>query len=100
MNIEEITAEADPSDQATLREAQFLEAAIEDARVLTGPKATGRCLYCGEALASEKIIKSIREGKHDGQGVKRWCPADDPEHGCRVDWEHQQRRARINGRFR
>lgn len=100
MEIEDMTIlPADPSDVATIREGQFLQAALDNVRYSVGPKATGRCLYCGEKLVSDLIIKAIRNGAHDGTGIPRWCDAsDDPEHCCEREWEYEQKRRKINGR--
>jgi len=51
-------------DDASMREEQFLEAALKT-RKPNGPAATGRCLYCNAELLDSQ----------------RWC-----DHWCQEDW--------------
>ena len=58
-------------DQATAREEQDRELALQNARALnSGPKYNGECLNCGEPTTS---------------GI-RWCS---PE--CRDDWQIREK---------
>jgi len=51
-------------DDATMREEQFLDAALK-VRKPSGPTATGRCLYCNAELPD----------------TRRWCDS-----WCAEDW--------------
>lgn len=82
----------DISDQATQKENQFLEAAIDAARHTKGPKATGLCLNCEEPLAPAEVIDAIALHQHDGEGVPRWCNVE-----CCSDWQKAERMRKING---
>lgn len=66
----------DPSDDATLREEQFLAVALDKASKAKPVPATGFCLYC-----KAKLKKGLR-----------FCDKD-----CARDWENEQRMKKIAG---
>lgn len=84
---------SDPSDMATLREAQFLADAREAAAHSSRPVATGFCLYCASQLVSDEIVKELKAGKASPVGLPRWCDKD-----CRDAWDEEQRMKKISGR--
>lgn len=69
-------------DAAAALEMAERDLAIAAARQWqSGPKATGRCLWCDEPAA---------------EGL-RWCPATNPGESCMAEWEYAESRRRSCG---
>ena len=72
----------DPFDAATEIEMRDRDLAIAAAsRGASGPKATGRCLWC-----DEPVVEGLR-----------WCPATNPGESCMAEWEYAESRRRSCG---
>ena len=62
-----------------------LQSNLAKSSKVTGPKATGFCLYCEEQLHTDAEVEMIDAGEYQGLGL-RWCDAD-----CRDWWEETRR---------
>jgi hypothetical protein len=91
--IEDFERLPDESDMATVREGQFLAAALEQASKTQHVQPTGFCLdpNCGERFLSDKQIKAYRKTGFPND-AKRFCGTD-----CRDGWERYQRMKKITG---
>lgn len=83
----------DPSDDATLREGQFLAAALDKANQAKPVQATGFCLDpdCDTQLVSDKELKAFRK-KGVPPETQRFCNAE-----CRDNYEKHIRMRKITG---
>lgn len=76
---------ADPADIASHQEQLALQSALSIAASKRGPKATGRCLYCGEELVPHDVLESIAATGVAPEGTKRFCDAE-----CREGYDYEQ----------
>ena len=84
----------DDIDRASEREQELTREALSK-RMPEGPKATGYCLQCGEALMKKAkagdyvcAIRWAGSAFHSGAYTpngRRWCDSQ-----CRDDWERAQ----------
>ena len=83
----------DPSDDATLREEQFLAVALDKASKAKPVPATGFCLDpdCGERFMSDSQIKRYRKTGFPPD-AQRFCDVD-----CRNGYEKHMRMRKITG---
>lgn len=83
----------DPSDDATLREEQFLAVALDKVGKTKPVQPTGFCLApdCGEQLVSDKELKAGQK-KGFPETARRFCNV-----GCRDGYERHLRMKKITG---
>lgn len=83
----------DPSDDATLREEQFLAVALDKASKAKPVAATGFCLDpdCDTQLVTDKELKAYRK-KGFPPDAQRFCDAS-----CRDNYEKHIRMRKITG---
>ena len=89
MNNDEIMMSerlADPTDVASQQEQLALQSALNLAASKRGPKATGRCLYCGAELVPHDVLESIAATGVAPEGTKRFCDAE-----CREGYDYEQK---------
>jgi len=84
---------ADDIDRASELNDLALAADIKKATAVSGPAATGCCLYCEEQMVSnEVLLLMIREDSPAPTGTPRFCDSE-----CRDGWQEEQNIKRKQG---